>query len=282
MRLVFIGCVEFSYVTLKHLLTHKKDVELVGVVTRKKSPSNADFHSLEELARQADIPCFFDEGNNQEKLAIWLRSISPDVAYCFGWPFLIKKEVLQIPRLGVIGYHPTMLPKNRGRHPIIWALALGLSQTASTFFIMDEGMDSGDIISQESLGIGFHDDASTLYSRLTAMALRQIDVFTPQLGDGKIKRIPQNNDLANFWRRRSKKDGEIDWRMPSIAVYNLVRSLTHPYVGAHCIFKKQEVRVWKSEIADAAYEDLDHHEPGKVLNNSSDGIVIKCGKGALK
>lgn len=281
MNIVLIGCVEFSYMTFKHLLT-LKDMKIVGIITRKESAFNADFHSLASLAVEKGMPCFFPKGNDQNDMVEWLTNLKPDVIYCFGWSYLLKESVLQIPPLGVIGYHPAALPKNRGRHPIIWALALGLKETASTFFFMDEGADSGDIISQKTVQIEIDDDALSLYRKLTAVAIGQISEFTLQLAANVFPKIPQDNSKANYWRKRTKKDGQIDWRMSSKSIYNLVRALTRPYVGAHYVYGLEEIKIWKTEIVDPQFPNFDNIEPGRVLQVDGQNLVVKCGEGALK
>lgn len=285
MKIIVIGCVRFSHQVLKHLLSlQSSSIEVIGVITRRQSKINSDFCSLEPLADAHNIPCLIAEGNNQLPLARWLKEKSPDVIYCFGWSYLLKKEILTIPKLGVIGYHPAALPRNRGRHPIVWALALGLEQTASTFFLMNEGADSGDIISQRFVTIEKTDDAGTLYQKLTDIALEQITEFTKQLATGILTKCPQNNSHANHWRKRSIKDGEIDWRMSAEGIYNLVRALTHPYVGAHCMYNNVEVKIWKSEIVeDSAFaSNIKNFEPGKVLKLDGTTVIVKCGDGAIK
>ena len=126
-----------------------------------------------------------------------------------GWSRLIRKNLLDLPPLGVIGF--ILLPAdNRGRHPIIWALVLGLQGTASTFFFMDEGADSGDIISQEFLKITDNDDAGILYEKITQTALKQLREFVPRLAQGNGQRMLQDTTRANVWRKRGKPDGCID------------------------------------------------------------------------
>jgi methionyl-tRNA formyltransferase len=181
--------------------------------------------------------------------------------------------------MGVLGYHPAALPQNRGRHPIVWALALGLQKTASTFFFLDEGADSGDILSQSEVPIGANDDAGVLYSKLTKVALCQIENFFPKLESNCYSRLKQNSHEANSWRRRGDKDGLIDWRMSSVSVHNLVRALAKPYVGAHFFFNGKEFRVWKSVVVNEVPINL---EPGKVVNVFDQTIVVKCGVGAIK
>lgn len=285
MKIVLIGCVQFSREVLRQLLLmNHSAIEVIGVITKKESKINADFCSLESLADENNIPCFIAKENEQHPMAKWLKEKRPDVIYCMGWSYLLKKEILDIPKIGVIGYHPAALPQNRGRHPIIWSLALGLQQTASTFFFMDEGADSGDIVSQRFVTIKKNDDASTLYEKLTHTALEQITEFTTELATGTVKKYPQNHAQANYWRKRSIKDGEIDWRMSADGIYNLVRALTRPYVGAHCFYKGKEVKIWKVTIVEhaALTTNIKNLEPGKVLKSDGVTITVKCGDGAIQ
>jgi len=280
MRIVFIGCVESSARLLRRVL-QIPEADVVGIVTRRTSSFNADFCSLEPVADEYDIPCYIDSGNDQDEMVAWIRKRDPDVGYCFGWSYLLKPEILLIPDLGFIGYHPTELPRNRGRHPIIWALALGLEETASTFFFMDEGADSGDLLSQQSVTIHWKDDARDLYDRILGVAEGQIATFTTQLAERNHQRHPQNDDQANYWRKRSYEDGEVDWRMSSTTIYNLIRALARPYPGAHCIVDGEEVKLWSAEVIDDEFEDVQHLEPGKVLAADPNQIAVKCGEGVV-
>lgn len=280
MKIVFIGCVEFSYHALTSLLTID-DVEIVGIITREESAINSDFYSLHEIAEQRKIPCLIVNGNEQTKMHHWILNIGPDIIYCIGWSYLLNKDILTSAPRGIIGYHPAALPSNRGRHPIIWALALGLESTASTFFFMDEGADSGDIISQRCVAINEDDDAAKLYKKLISTALEQIPEFTLQLMSETHKRITQNHDKANYWRKRNKHDGCIDWRMADVSIYNLVRALSKPYVGAHCLYEGMEVKIWGAEMVSSESE-FANIEPGKILKIDNNIITIKCGLGVIR
>jgi methionyl-tRNA formyltransferase len=281
MRIVFIGCVEFSARALDVLLKHT-DAEIVGVVTREASAFNSDFRSLQPTAERHGIPCFLSRGNDQQAMACWIEAQAPDVVYCFGWSYLLRQEILSLAPLGVVGYHPAALPRNRGRHPIIWALALGLRSTASTFFFMDEGADSGDLLSQVPVAINASDDARSLYDRLISVASEQIRLFTTTLANGTYERTPQDDTDVNYWRKRSKADGRIDWRMSSHRIDCLVRALVAPYPGAHFDLGDREVVVWNAERADDEFADTDHFEPGRVLAIEKAAFVVKCGSGALR
>lgn len=276
MRIVFIGAVHFSRRALERLL--EMGAEVVGVCTLKASAFNADHCDLTPICERAGIPSRYVDNINDEESIHWIGERRPDVIFCFGWSRLLGRELLQLAPLGVVGFHPAALPRNRGRHPIIWALALGLTETASTFFFMDQGADTGDILSQRAMAIDEEDDAGTLYEKIVVVALEQIGEFVPQLTSGDYQRLRQDPREANAWRRRGAADGEIDWRMAASSVHNLVRALARPYVGAHFVSQGREFKVWKSRIVADAPANL---EPGKVLAFDDGTPVIKCGVGAV-
>ena len=202
--------------------------------------------------------------------------------YCFGWSHILPSEILSIPKYGVVGFHPAELPNNRGRHPLIWAIFLGLKRTASTFFIMDEGADTGDIISQEIVTIEETDTAETLYKKVGEVAIKQIIDFSKEfeLKGENIERRKQNIAEGNAWRKRGKVDGQIDFRMSSEAIYNLVRALTQPYVGAHIkLDEEKEVKIWKVIKKSCNFAN---YEPGKVLEVENNKILVKTYDGAIQ
>ncbi len=276
MRIVFIGAVEFSRRVLEHLLA--MNVEVVGVCTLQASKFNADHADLGAVSEAHGIPWLYAEDVNSVEALGWIRNKLPDVIFCFGWSNLLKQNLLSMAPLGVVGFHPAALPANRGRHPLIWALALGLEKTASTFFFMDAGADSGDILSQREIVINVQDDARTLYDRVTQSALEQIDEFVPQLAVGIFQRHKQDVLLANTWRKRGREDGEINWRMSAKSIHNLVRALTRPYVGAHFKLDGYLIKVWKTEVIGGAPRNL---EPGKVLMPRGSNPVIKCAEDSI-
>jgi len=278
MRIFFIGSVDFSRSMLETLL-EIPEAEIVGIATKSNSQFNADHTNLSDIAIDRKIPYKYVKDINQPHIIAWISSLNPEVIFTFGWSSLIKKELLDLTEHGVIGYHPAELPMNRGRHPLIWALVLGLSQTASSFFRMDEGADSGDILSQVQIEINDTDSAATLYNKLTITAKDQVRTFVPQMARNEYHLYKQDNSKSNYWRKRGRKDGEIDFRMSSKAIYNLVRAITHPYVGAHFIFNEQEIKVWTSHVGP---ELGSHVEPGQLIEiNSENHLLIKTYDGSI-
>jgi len=271
MKIVFIGTVKFSLYALERLLKINSDV--VGVCTKKTSSINNDYADLSPICELNSIPCLYVENLNSKENIKWINNLSPDVIFCFGWSSIIHKEILSIPPLGIVGYHPTRLPENRGRHPLIWALVMGLEKSASTFFFMSEGIDDGEILSQVDFPILYEDDAQSLYDKVTGVALEQIENFVPKLKNNDYRLITQNHNTSNYLRKRNQDDGLIDFRMSSRAIYNLVRGLTKPYIGAHIYYRGENISIWKVKELENVQKNI---EPGKVLKIYDTSIVIKC------
>jgi methionyl-tRNA formyltransferase len=278
-KILFIGTVEFSYRALSALIENKFDI--VGVLTKSESNFNSDYYDITPLAKAYNIPVFYRTKDNQDEIISIINSKNPDIIYCFGWSHILPKNILSIPKHGVIGFHPAELPNNRGRHPIIWALFLGLKQTASTFFVMDEGADTGDIISQKKIKI-IEDNAFSLYNKIINVALKQIVSFTLELEkNGRfLEKIKQDKTEGNSWRKRTKNDGKIDFRMTSKAILNLVNALSQPYVGAHIEFQDKEVKVW--EVKEEEKINKLNHEPGKVLEIDGSDLIVKTYDGSIR
>jgi methionyl-tRNA formyltransferase len=278
MKVFFIGSVIFSREMLETMVGFGK-IDIVGIATKSSSTFNSDHSDLSDLAIKYNIPYKYVRDINALHIAQWIESLKPDVIFCLGWSSLIKENILKIPKKGVIGYHPAELPYNKGRHPQIWAMVLGLEYTASTFFLMDQGADSGDIVTQSKIKIEFEDNAKSVYEKLIKTAKIQLIEILTKLNEKSLIKVPQDTSKGNHWRKRSKYDGRIDWRMRSIDIYNLVRALSHPYPGAHFDFQGNEIKVW--HCIPYEHHVPKNHEPGKILGNENGEIIVKTGDGAI-
>ncbi len=277
MRVVFIGTVEFSLRSLEKLIA--LDVNLVGVCTKESSYFNSDFADLRPICVSNSIPYLCVDDINSQASVEWIENINPDIIFCFGWSSLIGKEILDLPNMGVIAYHPTKLPENRGRHPLLWALVLGLEKSGSTFFFMNEKADDGDILSQVSFSISYEDDARSIYDKVVNIALEQIEAFIPNLQSNNYIKNKQDHKFSNTWRKRDNFDGLIDFRMGSREIYNLVRGLTKPYIGAHIEYKGQDISVWKVKEIENSQKNI---EPGKVLEMNGTSFIVKSLNNAVE
>ena len=274
MRILFIGCVKSSEIFLNKLI--EINANIVGVVTKSESKFNADFVDLGEICRKQKIDYLYVHNINDCISKEYIKEKNADLILCLGWSQILDEDILGLPKLGCVGFHPAQLPFNRGRHPLIWALALGLERTASTLFLMDATADTGKIISQKYVEIDYTDDASSLYDKVMKIAANQLVDVMRGFENSTLNIVSQSVEEGNAWRKRGKEDGKIDWRMSSRSIYNLVRALTKPYVGAHFTYQDKEYKVWKArEIFEEGYENI---EPGKIIKVISDyDFVIKTG-----
>ena len=277
MKIVYIGTVEFSYHCLVEVL--KNNGEVTGIITSKNNKFNSDYQDPTPIAKKHNIPIYYCKNINSSATLEWIKNKKPDILFCFGWSQLLKKEILSIAPMGCLGVHPALIPKNRGRHPIIWSLALGLKESGLTFFFIDEGADSGPILSQRTFNISNQDNARTIIEKIKKLASFQISEFLPQLISGSYKTVPQNPEKATYWRKRSPKDGLIDWRMHSDSILNLIRALTKPYPGAQFIYEEAHITVWAAhEFKEKTPENI---EPGKIIQIENRKPVIKCYNSAI-
>lgn len=274
---VFVGCVETSLTSLEAILKNET-FKVNWVVSKKESNFNSDFADLSDVCRRHEIRFTALQDKWGTAQTTDLLKLKPDVMFCIGWSQLLPAEVIKIPKLGTIGFHPADLPKNRGRHPLIWALALGLRQTASTFFFMEQTPDSGPIISKRIIEISAADDAKSLYQKVLFAMPQQIDEIGKKILIDPIPATFQNNSDANHWRKRTHEDGIIDWRMAASSIHNLVRALAKPYPGAEFRFQSKSYKVWKTVVVS---EHLANIEPGKVLSVGPNGIMVNTGHEAL-
>lgn len=272
LKIVLVGNVEFSKSILLHLkLNH---YNIVGVITRSSSVFNADYCNLAPIAEHYGIPYKYFTDINSDCIRDWLLSKKPDLIVCVGISQIMNNKILSIPNIGTIGFHPSKLPYNRGRHPIIWALAMGHTEIGSTFFLMDEGADTGPILSQQVLQISENDYAYDVQNKVTECAKSQIISVLETIEFNMPTLIPQTV-TANSWRKRGKRDGIIDWRMSAVSIRNLVRALSQPYPGASFFFNDLEYQIWKAEIIE---RDAVNSEPGKILQvQSRTKFIVKCG-----
>lgn len=275
---VLLGSVKSSEAALWALLKNE-NVDVTAVVGLRESIFNADFIDILEIADCKNKQFFSYDEIGEKSLIRFIKEKNVDLLFVVGWSKLISVDLINSTKLGAVGYHPAFLPYNRGRHPIIWSLVLGLSETASTFFLLEEDADSGPILNQKVFSIQHDDSAEALYAKLLKMIPEQIDDIILSLVGGTMKPVVQDNIQANYLRKRSRKDGLIDWRMATYSIYNLVRALSKPYPGAEMMYNGEYVKIW-SVITHSA-EVAANIEPGKVIYLSPLGPVVKTGDGAI-
>ena len=275
-KVIFIGSVEMSYAFLEHLL-ERKLVDITLVISKSQSNFNSDFKSLEPLARKFNINYYaydYLDDKDQIKLFHKLRSLDFQYIFCFGWSHLISSNILSLAKFS-IGFHPASLPKNKGRHPIIWALVLGLSETSSTFFQMTKAADEGKIFSQSKIKIDPKETATTLYKKVTESGVTQLTDISKKIQHNKLTGRKQGTSNTNYWRKRTPIDGKIDWRMDAFSIDRLVRALQPPYPLATFSISNKTYSVNYSKPYKK--KNLENIEPGKILKRFNDSsFLVKC------
>lgn len=216
-----------------------------------------------------------------------LSAYDPDYILS-SWPKILKKGTLAIPRYFCIGTHPTSLPHNRGRHPLHWLIVLGLLKTKLSFFRMDEGIDSGNLLLQVPFEIGSTEAVENAVSQMNKTAYRGVKVLCRQFK--KNPSLPgsvQDQSCANTWRKRTPYDVVLDLRMSSLAIERTVRSFSPPFPCAKIVIENQVLKVKRAsarsgEMFSLTSSEIDRMEPGKVHSIGGDKIVVKAEDGLIE
>jgi methionyl-tRNA formyltransferase len=226
------------------------DLAYLGTIRDDIAPYKAGRIYLDDFASRHNTPLHKFRNMNDPDAVERLRAADLDWLYVIGWSQMAKSEVLSIPRRGVVGIHPTLLPVGRGRASIPWAIIKGLKETGVTMFQLDEGVDTGPILGQVRIPVEDDETSTTLYEKVVASHRTLVRQTYPQIADGTIEPIPQDEERATVWPGRKPADGLLDPEvMDAEHVDRHVRALTHPYPGAFVrVDDKQVLRIWKGHI----------------------------------
>ncbi|MGI0022956.1 MAG: methionyl-tRNA formyltransferase [Nitrososphaeraceae archaeon] len=277
MKIAFISGVKFGLELLTSILENKWQVSIVFSYDESKKRIYSDFGSFDEITNKHKINHVKVQNINDAENVETLKAIKPDVILVMGWSQLLREEILKIPKIGVIGSHPTLLPKYRGRAPIPWSIIKGLKESGLTFFYMKEGADDGDILDQRRFKISSSDDATSIYEKVTALGKTMLLENLPLLENGKTKRVKQDESkFIEYWPKRTPEDGKIDWSKTGIEIHTLIRATTHPYPGAFTFFKKSKLKIWK-----ALYLNEKNYGIGKIIQVNDKGVKVGAGKGNI-
>ncbi len=283
LRICILGSTMIADSAINSLINNKIKPELI--LTNKKDGYNSDWIDFKK--KYKSINCHSLKPKNEKKIISLLKNNKINLLFCIGWSHILSKKIINIPNLLVIGHHPTDLPNNRGKHPLIWSIFLGLKFTASTFFIMDAGIDTGKIISQNKIKIKNNLPVKNLYKKVQANIKFQIIKVVRIVVDKNYiqtyskfnKNYKRKRVLGNYWRRRNDLDGKIDFRMNSLSIFKLVNSLSDPYAGAHVEIKGKKYKVWKVKIN--KHYKKKNIEPGKIINKNRKLLTVKTYDSAI-
>jgi|TARA_B100000315_G_C14569791_1_gene584881 methionyl-tRNA formyltransferase len=277
-RVALVSRVTWGVEALRTMLESSSRINICGVFTLPEEESRR--HS--NYASFADI-CYLNnlqliETKNINNNIGTIKDMNLDYLFVLGWSQIISKEIINVPAKGCIGNHPTLLPRDRGRAPVSWQLIKGYRKSALTFFFIDEGVDSGDVIMQRPIILTLEDTAMSFYRKIIDTGKKMLNEIIPLLIEDRVPRKPQNHRFATYLSQRRPEDGVIDWSISSFALYNLIRGLTMPFPGAFTFFQGRKLYVWSAKVD--SYVDLED-APGFVIGIEEDGILVSTGKGAI-
>lgn len=249
MKSILIGSVISSQIMLEEMIETGFPVDMVFSLDDKYSENVSGYFPIHETAEKNGIPYRkFKKISTEENIKI-IKELNPDYIFVIGLSQLIDKRILDIPNKGCVGFHPTPLPKYRGRAAMVWQVLLGVHDTKCTLFMLDEGMDSGDILGQQDYVIEDTDYAKDVEKKLCE-ALRPLSKkVLGGLIDGTLVPQKQNEEEATYLLIRRPEDGLIDWKEPIENIHRLVRAVSQPYPGAYGMYDgTHQIIIWRAEI----------------------------------
>lgn len=277
MRVVVIGQAPFGRDCLQALVSQGEQV--VGAITVPDIPGAKKPNPFKELAVQLDLPLLQPRRLKDPEVYGWVKDLAPDLLVLVFVTSFVPREVITLASLGGINYHPSLLPKYRGGNAIAWAIICGEKETGVTIHYIDEGVDTGDIILQESVPIDPDDTTVSLYfNKLYPLGVRLSAEAVRLIREGRAPRIPQDGRLASYQPVLQEKDTVIDWRQAAGTIYNLVRG-SAPFPGAGATFRGERVVVAEARPQEGGGSAA---APGTIVEVLPDrGLLVATGRGAL-
>lgn len=279
MKIVFMGTPEFALPSLEMLV--KEGYEVAAVVTQPDKPAKRGkkitMPPVKEYAISKGLKVLQPQKIKTAEFLKTLEEIKPDLLITVAYGKILSKEILELPPLGCINVHASLLPKYRGAAPIHWCIINGEKTTGITTMYTNEGLDTGDILLKAEVPIADDMTVGELHDKLSALGAEVLKQTLKKLEANELERIPQDDSIATYAPIITKNIGEIDWSKSSCEIYNLIRG-TNPWPGAFTYYKGCTMKVWESEIVSEEPHDL---KPGTICKVNREGILVCCGKGKI-
>lgn len=281
MALIFFGTPQFAVPSLKALIDEKEDISLV-VTQPDKVKGRGHILSappVKELALSNNIKVFQPLKIRDEDFYKELRSVNPEFIIVVAYGKILPKEILDMPKFGCINVHASLLPKYRGAAPIQWALLRGEKVTGVTTMLMDEGLDTGDVLLKSELEIKDDDNTETLFEKLSGVGAKNLIETIKGMRKGKIKPMPQTGDVS-YAPPLKKEDGKMDWNRPAGELFHFVRGM-YPWPSAFCYFNSERIKVIKVRRQTTEVRSQKTMVPGRIFKASNGELIVETGKGLL-
>ena len=275
MRVVFLGTPEFAVPSLQALLSAGYDVR--AVITQPDRPAGRGLRlsapPVKKLAEETGIPVFQPQRLRREpQIYDMLRQADPELMIVVAFGQILPADFFKYPRFGTLNIHGSLLPKYRGAAPIAHAILNGETETGTTIMKIDEGMDTGEILSQRALLVDNNMTTGELEDVMARQGAELLVDTIPKYVSGALVPHPQDNSLASCAPRLGKEHATLDWTKPACALHNKVRAF-NPWPVALSVLRGQTVKIWRSSVAQSAGAA----RPGQILSIDRQGITVQCG-----
>jgi methionyl-tRNA formyltransferase len=276
LKIIFCGTPAFALPSLRDLIA-QTDFQIAGVVTQPDRPrgrgKEVASSPVKDAAAAAGIPVYQPQKIRAEESYEYFRDAAPDVVVIIAYGQIIPARLIEIPRLGWINLHGSLLPKYRGAAPIHWAIAKGETRTGLTTMQIDAGLDTGPMLLKHETEIAPDETAPELYARLAEAGAPLIVETLRGLASGTITPTPQDNSQATLAPPLKKDDGRINWSLPAQTIFNRIRGF-HPWPGAFTTFRGKQCAIWGKPAPDQSGVTS---TPGTIRANSAD-VDVTCGE----
>ena len=278
LKIVFMGTPDFAVPCLKTL---NENYEVIAVITQPDRPKGRGQKltpsPIKEYALEHNLTVLQPEKIKTSETEEQLKKLAPDLIVVVAFGQILSKAILDIPQLGCINVHASLLPKYRGAAPIHWSIINGETKTGITTMYMDVGLDTGDMILKEEVSISAKMNTGELHDTLMNIGAKTLLQTIKQIAEGSVVRNKQNDAEASYAPLLTKELERINWLLPAQEIYNLVRGL-NPWPVAFSIFKGKKLKIWQTKVID----NVTIGEIGTVLSLTETGFTVQTGKGILE
>ena len=284
MKILFMGTPDFAEGVLKSIYESGRH-EITCVVTQPDRPKGRSGQlvasPVKEYALAHNIPVFQPEKIKKEDAVNELKKYQADIFVVAAFGQILSKEILDMPRYGCVNVHASLLPEYRGAAPIQWSIADGKKETGVTIMQMNEGLDTGDILTQKIVEIDAKETGQSLFDKLMEAGGKLIVDSLKLIEEGKVNPVPQEEDMATYAKILKKEMGCIDYSLSADRIDCMIRAFT-PWPGGFTYLDGKSVKV-KEAYPVMELEDIDisGFQPGQVVKITKDEIYVLCGSGAL-
>ena len=279
MKIVFMGTPDFAACSLRSLIEAGHDI--IAVVTQPDRPKGRGkemaISPVKELALEHNIKVLQPTRiKNDDEFYNTLKQLNPDCIVVAAFGQMLPKRILDLPELGCINVHASLLPKYRGAAPIQWVVINGEKEAGVTIMHMDVGCDTGDMIMKDQITLDEKETGGSLHDKLAILGGNLIVKALPMIENKTAPRIPQDETQSTYFGMFKKQDGKIDFSKSASSIERLIRGL-NPWPSAYTTIGKKGLKLWQAEVIDGEVKAAF----GEILEVTKDSIVVQTGEGYL-